>query len=310
MIGGTVRLAVTATNAAGSTTATSEPSGLIKALLPSNTALPTIAGVLEDAQTLTGGKGVWSGSEPSFSYQWLQCNGSGGECSPISKATATTLGLLEPQIGHTVRLAVTASNSRGSTTAESAPTSSVLAILPSKATVPSIAGILQVGKILEVVPNGEWAGSEHPKATWQWQTCGLLGKENECTSIAGAIAKTLKLELGWVGLTIRVVESATNSRGTVTKKSAITSTILGLLLSPTKGSTEGGTAVTLSAPGVAKASAVSFGSVTTSDIEVDSPSEITVTAPPGSEGTVPVTVSTPEGTTHATPETQFTYTGE
>jgi hypothetical protein len=299
---------VTATNVAGSSTATSEPTTSVLAILPKVVSLPSVGGVLEDAQTLTAGKGTWEGSEPSYSYQWKLCNKAGGSCENISGATAATLGLVEGQIGKTLKLAVTATNSRGSTTAESGATSEVLAILPFKATVPTVAGILQVGKILEVVPNGEWGGSEKPKAKWQWQTCGLLGKENECTNLAGAIAKTLKLELGWVGLTLRVVESATNSRGTVTKNSAITSTVLGLLLAPTKGPTEGGTAVTLKAPEVAKASAVSFGSKSTTAIEVNSPSEITVTAPAGSEGTVPVTVTTPEGTTHETPETHFTYT--
>jgi hypothetical protein len=308
-IGKTVRLAVTATNSAGSTTATSEPTSAILAILPKALSLPSIAGLAEDGQTLTGANGSWEGSAPSFSYQWKSCNGSGAECKEVSKATATTLGLTESLIGRTLRLAVTASNSRGSSTAESAPTSSVLAILPFKSTVPTIGGILQVGKILEVLPNGEWGGSEKPKVKWQWQTCGLLGKESECTSIGGAIEKTLKLELGWVGLTLRVVETATNSRGSVSKASPITSTILGLVLTPNTGSTGGGTAVTLSAPGVAKASAVRFGSAKTSEIAVDSPNEITVTSPPGTEGTVPVTVSTPEGTTHETPETQFTYTG-
>ncbi len=307
-IGKTVRLAVTASNSAGSATATSQPSSAILAILPRILSLPSIGGLAEDGQTLTAAKGSWEGSEPAFSYQWKSCNAGGGECAAISKATATTFGLTEALIGRTLRLAVTAANSRGSTTAESAPTSSVLAILPFKAAVPSIAGILQVGKVLEVLPGGEWGGSEKPKVSWQWQTCGLLGKENECVSISEAVKKTLKLELLWVGLTIRVIESATNSRGTVTKASPITSTILGLILTPNKGSTEGGTAVKLAAPGVGKASAVRFGSTQTSEIQVDSPNEVTVTAPPGSEGTVPVTVSTSEGTTHETPETQFTYT--
>ena len=67
--------------------------------------------------------------------------------------------------------------------------------------------------------------------------------------------------------------------------------------------------MTLAAPGVSKASAVQFGSQKTTEIEVDSANEITAIAPPGTEGTVPVTVSTPEGSTHATPEDQFTYEG-
>src|SRR6185312_10038588 len=113
LIGGTVRLLVTATNSAGSTTAASQPTGLVKALLPSNTALPSIGGLLEDAQTLTGGKGSWSGSAASFDYQWLLCNAGGGECKEASGATGTTFGLLGSMIGKTVRLAVTATNSAG-----------------------------------------------------------------------------------------------------------------------------------------------------------------------------------------------------
>jgi hypothetical protein len=38
-----------------------------------------------------------------------------------------------------------------------------------------------------------------------------------------------------------------------------------------------------------------------------SPTEVVAEAPAGS-GTVPVTVSTSEGTTHETPSDQFTYT--
>jgi hypothetical protein len=229
MIGSTARLVVTATNSAGSTTATSEPTSLIKALIPSNTALPSIAGLAEDAQTLTGAKGTWGGSEPSFSYQWLLCNSAGASCKEVSGATGTTFGLLTSMIGSTARLVVTATNSAGSTSATSAATSSILAILPANPAVPTIAGILQVGKILEAVAGGKWTGSAPVNITYQWQTCGLLGKESECANIKEAVAKTLKLELLQVGLTMRVIETATNARGSVSKPSAITSTVLGLL---------------------------------------------------------------------------------
>ncbi len=307
-IGSTVRLVVKATNSAGSASATSEPTGLIKALIPSNTGLPTVAGVLEDGHTLTGAKGSWSGSEPSFGYQWLLCNSSGGSCKELSGATGTTLGLIASEIGSTVRLVVTAKNSAGSTSATSEPTSPILAILPVNTAAPAVAGLLQVGKILEVVA-GKWTGSEPIKYTYQWQTCGLLGSEKECANIPEAIQKTLKLELAWVGLTLRVIETATNARGAVSKASSITGLIGGLLLAPNSGSTSGGTAVTLAAPGVARATAVHFGSKKSSEIEVNSPNEITAVSPPGSEGTVPVTVTTPEGSSHENPEDQFTYSG-
>jgi spore coat protein U-like protein len=57
---------------------------------------------------------------------------------------------------------------------------------------------------------------------------------------------------------------------------------------------------------VSAATAVNFGSAETSEIEVNSPSEITVQAPAGT-GKVPVTVAVPEGTTGANPKDMFTY---
>jgi hypothetical protein len=229
-IGSTLRLAVTATNSAGSTTATSEPTSAIKALLPSNTALPSIAGLAEDGQTLTGAKGSWTGSEPSFSYQWLLCNSVGASCKEISGAVGTTLGLLTSEIKSTVRLAVTATNSAGSTTATSEPSGSILAILPKNTVVPTIAGVLQVGQTIEAL-TGKWSGSEPINFTYQWQTCGLGLKESECTNLAGAVQKVLKLELAQVlGLTMRVLVTGTNQRGPQTAASAITVKVLGLSL--------------------------------------------------------------------------------
>jgi hypothetical protein len=306
MIGSTARLVVTATNSAGSTSATSEPTGLIAALLPANTSLPSITGLAEDGSTLTGAKGSWTGSAPSFSYQWLLCNASGASCKESSGATGTTLGLLTSMIGGTARLVVTATNSAGSTSATSAPTSPILAILPANTVIPSISGILQTGQLLTAVA-GKWSGSEPIAYSYQWQTCGLLGKESECKNLAEAVKSTLKLELLQVGLTLRLLVTATNSRGAVSKASTITSAILGLVLSPVQGSTAGGTAVRLSAPEVSKATAVHFGAAKATEIEVNSPNEITAVTPPGTEGQVPVTVTTSEGTTHKNPEDMFTY---
>ncbi len=306
MIGSTVRLVVTATNGAGSTSATSAPTGLVAALLPSNTSLPSITGLAEDGSTLSGAKGSWTGSEPSFSYQWLLCNSSGGSCKEVSGATGSTLGLLTSEIGSTVRLLVTATNSAGSTSATSAQTLPILAILPANTVVPSIEGVLQTGQLLTAVV-GKWSGSEPITYSYQWQTCGLLGKESECKNLAEAIKSTLKLELLQVNLTLRLIINATNARGSVSKASPITADVLGLGLSPVDGSTAGGTAVKLSSPGVSKATAVNFGSAKATAIEVDSPDEITAVTPPGAEGQVPVTVTTPEGSTHKGPEDMFTY---
>ena len=51
---------ITATNTAGSTQATSTPTSLITALLPTNTELPTITGLLKDGQLLSATTGTWT----------------------------------------------------------------------------------------------------------------------------------------------------------------------------------------------------------------------------------------------------------
>ena len=109
-----------ATNVAGSTSATTPVTGLIEGLLPTNTALPSISGLLKIGQLLSASNGTWSGTTPiTYTYQWQLCNLLGSDCSNIAKATGPSflLGLLD--IGLPLRVAVTATNVAGSTSATS-----------------------------------------------------------------------------------------------------------------------------------------------------------------------------------------------
>ncbi|MFI0814998.1 IPT/TIG domain-containing protein [Streptomyces sp. NPDC021098] len=67
-------------------------------------------------------------------------------------------------------------------------------------------------------------------------------------------------------------------------------------ISPNQGSTGGGTVVTITGTNLANASAVHFGSKLAT-ITANTPTSVTVTSPSGS-GTVPVTVTTPGGTSN------------
>jgi hypothetical protein len=90
---------------------------------PVNTSLPAINGTPQVGQTLTGTSGAWSSSStPSYGYQWLRCNGSGGSCGTISGATSATYGPVSSDVGSTLAVRVTATNSGGSTSATSLPT--------------------------------------------------------------------------------------------------------------------------------------------------------------------------------------------
>jgi uncharacterized protein YukE len=222
LVGSTVRVVVTATNAAGSVPATSDASGLITALLPSATAPPTTSGTPQDGQLLSATTGTWSGTAPiTYAYQWQLCNTSGEACKNISEAVASTVKLEPSLVGSTLRVVVTATNSAGSASAASASTSIVTAILPKNTALPTISGLLKLGSPLSAT-TGAWTGTPTIAYSYQWQSCSLL--KTECKDVAKAIESTLKLE-GLLNLTVRVIVTATNAAGSVPATSAITGVI-------------------------------------------------------------------------------------
>ena len=121
-----VRVAVTARNGAGFATAVSALTPLVSGVgAPTNTALPAISGTAQSGQTLTATTGTWSGAPTSFNFQWQRCSAAGTACVAIAGATSGSYQLGSGDVGSTVRVAVTATNGFGSTTAVSPPTSIV-----------------------------------------------------------------------------------------------------------------------------------------------------------------------------------------
>ncbi len=211
-VGSTLRVLVTATNSAGSTSATSSATSLVGALLPSDISLPSISGALTEGGLLSAVTGSWSGTAPiSYGYQWQLCNTAGEACKDISEALETTLKLGAGDIGSTLRVVVTATNAAGSTSASSSATGLVKALLPSNTGPPTISGLLQVGKLLTAA-EGKWAGTAPITYTYQWQTCKALLGEG-CANVAEATKDVLTLSLEDVGLRLRVIVTATNAAG-------------------------------------------------------------------------------------------------
>jgi hypothetical protein len=87
-----------------------------------NTAPPTVAGMPQQGQTLSAGRGSWTGAPSSFSYAWSRCDATGNACSPIAGATSSTYVPAAADAGSTLRVAVTGSNSVSSTHASSPST--------------------------------------------------------------------------------------------------------------------------------------------------------------------------------------------
>ena len=96
------------------------------AAAPANTNSPTISGTAKIGEQLTADPGTWSGTVSPYAYQWQLCDSSGNGCAPIQDATAKIFGVRSTDVGHEIRVVVTATNSTGSTNATSAPTAVVI----------------------------------------------------------------------------------------------------------------------------------------------------------------------------------------
>src|SRR4029078_11592369 len=79
-------------------------------------------------------------------------------------------------------------------------------------------------------------------------------------------------------------------------------------VSPSSGSSAGGTSVTITGTNFTGASAVNFGPSNPASFTVNNSTTITATSPTGT-GTVDVTVTTTGGTSAANQSDQYTYTG-
>jgi len=88
---------------------------------------------------------------------------------------------------------------------------------PVNAVLPVITGTAQVGQTLTVTP-GTWTGLPTPVVTRQWQANSV--------DIVGATGLTYVPIVGQVGQTIRCVETAVNTSGSVSANSAQTAAVI------------------------------------------------------------------------------------
>ena len=80
----------------------------------------SISGETLEGQTLTAATGIWEGAPTlTYTYRWERCSATGGSCSTISGETKSTYVLGSADVGYTIRVAVTATNSSGSASSTS-----------------------------------------------------------------------------------------------------------------------------------------------------------------------------------------------
>ena len=214
-VGSTVRVAVTAANAGGQATATSDATGVVAPAAPTNTARPVVTGTAASGRTLTASDGTWTGSPTSFERRWQRCDGSGASCADLTGATSSSYALTDADIGTTLRISVTAVNATGSTVATSDSTAVVRPAPPANTALPVISGTAMNGRTLAAT-DGVWTGDPTSYGR-QWRRCDSAG--GACADIAGATGSGYLLTGADVGRTLRIVITATGAGGSATATS-------------------------------------------------------------------------------------------
>jgi hypothetical protein len=151
---------------------------------PTNKTLPTISGIPEGGQTLKAAHGTWTQNPTSFSYAWSRCDTSGGACVGIGGATAKIYTLTDTDVGHTLRVNVTARNATGVGHATSAPTAIV-----STSGCPPGTGAIQIAQLTPPARLEISSASVSPAITRSTHTMNLHVQVTACSGrpVQGAV---------------------------------------------------------------------------------------------------------------------------
>jgi hypothetical protein len=214
-LGATVRVRITASNPAGSATAVSEPSPVVRDDPPVALTAPSITGTpVAENVPLQAADGRWAGATPmTAAHRWRRCDAFGVACTDIAGATGSNYTPVAADVGATLRVVVSMDNGVGLTSATSAATP-IVAPAPPRSTVAPVvtASGTRPGKDLTST-TGQWAGAKPMSFAQQWLRCDLAGEA--CAPIADATAVKYTLTGADVGRIVRLRVTATNATGSV-----------------------------------------------------------------------------------------------
>jgi flagellar hook assembly protein FlgD len=192
--------------------------------VPVDSEAPSISGTTQEGNNLYADVGQWSESPTEYAYQWLRCNAGGGACAEVEGASRYYYSLTSADVGHTLRVRVTAENTVGpGQPAQSVPSSvvgsapgSVVGSAPEPPEVlhsgerPVVTGSPQRGHTL--ADTGVQWTNEPTSYSYQWLRCRAKGVE--CEAIAGARGRTYTISPADVGYAFEARETASNAGGT------------------------------------------------------------------------------------------------
>ena len=126
-VGYFIKVSVIATNGLGSSSASlSSATSVVVDIAPTNTAIPVITGVARTGETLTSSRGSWTSSPSTYTYQWKRATTAGGSYTNITSATDRTYDVTDADIGDYIKVAVTATNGIGASSAALSAATSVV----------------------------------------------------------------------------------------------------------------------------------------------------------------------------------------
>jgi Cellulase (glycosyl hydrolase family 5) len=221
--GHAIKVSVTATGPGGTATATSNATAAITAATIVNVTRPTLTGTPRAGSQLQADKGSWTGTITSYAYQWLRCDAGGANCVALTGKTSTKYAATDADVGHALKVTVTATGPGGSLAASSAATAAVADLAPTNVQAPVLNGtpVLGHGYSLSIAV-GSWNGS-NLVYTYRWERCDANG--SACVDM-GLTAKSYKLLTTDLGFRLRAYVRATNSAGSVEVATALTPVIV------------------------------------------------------------------------------------
>ncbi|HKD95816.1 MAG TPA: glycoside hydrolase family 25 protein [Gaiellaceae bacterium] len=200
------------------------PSGL-----PILSTPPTIVGPPEAGQLLAAVPGDWEGGKPlTFTYQWRRCDAAGANCLPISAATGESYRPVTADVGHSLKVSVTATATAGTANATSAATAAVTpagtspGARPTNLKPPQIVGTAQDGQIL-TSSVGTWTGSP-TKFSYRWRRCNASA--TSCIAIPHATGAKRTLNPDDIGSTLSLVVTATGKGGSTSATATATDVVV------------------------------------------------------------------------------------
>ncbi len=226
-VDGKLKVKVTATNAAGSASETSQASFFVSESAPWFSGDVEIQGEPTEEGELSADISELHGSKPmEVKYQWLRCFEG---CESIPSATAATFVPDAEDVAHRLRVRVTAQNSSSEyASSTNSPYSSPVEPAetegpPRLAGFPEVEGLPSTGEVLTAT-DGVWRGAGEISTSVRWQRCA--GGAETCEDIEGATEGNYELGPEDTGNRIRAVVSASSEEGEAEDGSALTAPIL------------------------------------------------------------------------------------